>query len=701
MLRPVRVSASDAGCAPVFPPPWGRTLGLPPRVRPAVSTTLITIERDDLLQLERSMTREWLLTDGLGGYASSTVLLCAARRYHGLLVAPYAGTVKRHVFLSRFEEWFQGGGKAVALSMGRYAGTYGPLGHQGLERFELAPLPRWTYRFGRATLVREVLLVRGAQTVLVRYRVGGQQNPVEMRLRPLLPYRPADALTYENFDLDKRVERLERGIVAQPYAALPAIAITTSAPSRFEVDPLWYKGIEYPIDLSRGYEGHEDAFTPGEFHVALEDGVDVVVAATLGEPIADPKALWEREHARAVRAAAEVGPDVRSRLAYTADDFLFRAETGRLAVDAGWPWFGEWGRDSCIALPGLLLSRGRVDECVEALAGMADFLKDGLVPNVFGRTRAESDYGSADASLWFARAVRLTELAAPDKGAVARRFLHALREIAENYARGTGLGLAADASGLLRSGSPELNSTWMDARISTGPVTPRDGCAVEINALWCFLLAYLEDLETRVGSAARAKELRVRRERAFAAFLDRFWLAREGYLADVWKDGVQDRSIRPNMVIAAALEWSPLTPGMRVDVANCARAELLTPSGLRTLDPRAKAYVGRFAGGPEERDRAYHQGTVWPWLTGFFVEAWLRAHGGGSGELQFLRELLDGFGEHLERQGLLHVSEVMDGDPPHRPGGTFAQAWNSGELLRAYALVERHAAARADERARA
>lgn len=635
------------------------------------------------------MTREWLLTDGLGGYASSTVLLCPARRYHGLLVAPLPGTVKRHVFLARFEEWFQGGGKAVALSMGRYAGTYGPLGHQGVERFELAPLPKWTYRFGRATLERELLLVRGGRTAIVRYRVSGQQHPVEMRLRPLLPYRAADALTFENFDLDKRVERLEDGIVAQPYASLPRIAITTSSSAHFEVDPLWYKGIEYPSELARGYPGHEDNFTPGEFHVPLENGVDVFVAASLDGPVTNARATWEREHARVVQAAANVGDDVRSRLAFTADDFLFRTEEGRLAVDAGWPWFGEWGRDSCIALPGLLIARGRADECAEALSGMAAYLKDGLVPNVFGRARADSDYGSADASLWFARAARLGELASKDKDGFARRMLPALREIAEHYARGTGLGLAADDSGLLRSGSPELNSTWMDARVSSGPVTPRDGCAVEINALWCFLLAYLAELEERLGKPARARELRARRERAYAAFLDRFWLAREGYLADVWKDGKRDVAIRPNMVIAAALEWSPLTTGMRVDVVNCARAELLTPCGLRTLDPRHRDYVGRFAGGPEERDHAYHQGTVWPWLTGYFVEAWLRAHGGADGEKLFLRELLDGFAEQLTTQGLLHVSEVMDGDPPHRPGGTIAQAWNSGELLRAYDLLER------------
>lgn len=635
------------------------------------------------------MTREWLLADGLGGYASSTVLCCPTRRYHGLLVTPPPGSVKRHVFLARFEEWFHGGGKAVALSMGRYPGTYGPLGHQGIERFELAPLPRWSYSFGRATLEREVLLVRGSPTVLVRYRVSGQSNPVEMRLRPLLPYREADSLTFENEHLDARIERLASGIVLRPYPGLPAIRITVSGASSFEPDPRWYKDIEYPADIARGYPGHEDNFTPGVFHVALEPGVDVVVAATIDDTIADPRELWMREQSRRVRAASHIGRDVRSLLAHTADDFLYRTPAGRIGVIAGFPWFGEWGRDTCISLPGLLLARGRVHECSAALEGLLGFLHRGLIPNIFGRAIEDSDYGSADASLWFVRAVRLLELASPEPDALARRFLPALREIAMHYTQGTALALRADAAGLLASGSPELNSTWMDARTSQGPVTPRDGCAVELNALWYFLLAYLEELEGRVGDATAASAWRERKERAGAAFVERFWLPRERYLADVWKNGARDASIRPNMVIAAALEFSPLTRAMRSDVLRCARVELLTPLGLRTLEPRHERYVGRYAGGTEERDRAYHQGTVWPWLLGFFAEGWLRAYGSGSDERQFVRELLDGFGPTLASQGLLHVCEVADGDPPHRPGGAIAQAWSSAEILRAYELVAR------------
>lgn len=663
-------------------------------------TTLLSIDRETLLQLERSMAREWLLTDGLGGYASSTVLCCPTRRYHGLLVTPPPGTTKRHVFLARFEEWFHGGGKAVALSMARYRGTYAPLGHQGIERFELAPLPRWTYTFGRATLEREVLLVRGQPTVLVRYRVSGQSHPVEMRLRPLLPFREADKLTFENEHLDARMEHLAGGIVVRPYASLPAIRIVASGAAEFETDPVWHKGIEYPTDIARGYEGHEDNFTPGTFRVAMEPGIDVVVAATLGDTIADPMEMWTREHTRRVRSARHVGGDVRARIAYTADDFLYRANTSpsiasaRTGVVAGFPWFGEWGRDTCISLPGLLLARGRVHECTLALEGLLPYLERGLLPNIFGTGKHDSDYGSADASLWFARAVRLLENAAADPDDIVRRFLPALREIAAHYAGGTGLALRADEAGLLVAGSPELNATWMDARTSHGPVTPRDGCAVELNALWYSLLAHLELCEARLGDALSAAEWKLRKERAGAAFVERFWLPRERYLADVWKDGRRDTGVRPNMVIAASLELSPLTRAMRCDVLRCARVELLTPVGLRTLQPRDERYRGRYAGGTEERDRAYHQGTVWPWLLGAFVEGWLRAFGNGEGELRFLRGLLDGFAPVLETNGLLHVPEVFDGDPPHRPGGSIAQAWSSAEILRAFELLAREVALR-------
>ena len=670
-------------------------------------TSPVRFGRELLLSLERSTTREWLETDGRGGFASSTVLLAPTRRYHGLLVGPPpsvgdAGLGRRHVWLSRFEETLSGGGKTLPISIARYPGVWAPHGHQALESFELRPWPSFLYLFGSARIEREILMARSTRAVLVRYRVTGQKNRVELSLRPLLPFREADALTFENFALDTSTARrtkggkgrAEVGIRCRPYAALPPIDLSVEgAPMRFEADPVWYRQIEYPADLARGYESREDQFSPGTMHVDLESGVDVFVAASVDGPVEGLEALWRRETEARERALAAASADpVRSRGAarLVADDFLFRTAGGRVSVDAGFPWFGEWGRDAFVALPGLCLARGEVERCREALEGALAFLDAGLMPNTFGASRADSHYGSIDASLWFARAVRLLEIARGDR-TVGDRFLPALEEIARAYSEGTHLGIGCDEGGLVRAGTPGTNGTWMDAQVGGVPVTPRDGFAVEIQALWYSLLAHLEHLLDERGESARAKAWGERRRRAGASFLERFWLPGEergGYLADTWKDGVADRSMRPNMVIAAALEWSPLAREQREDVVRAAETELLVPFGLRTLEPRDPSYRGRYAGGPEERDRAYHQGTAWPWLIGFFCEAYLRAHGRDERRLEHVREILRGFDACVEQFGLLHVSEVFDGDPPHRPGGCIAQAWNTGEILRAWSLVE-------------
>lgn len=653
---------------------------------------LLTLDRDALLRLETSLTQEWLETDGLGGAASSTVLACPTRRYHALLMTPRPGTAKRHVWLSRFEETLIAGGRELPLSMARWRGTWAPHGHQALESFELAPFPRWTWLWGGLEVVREVIVPQGEAAVLVRWRVRGSGAPVTLRLRPLLPFREADALTFENMDLDARVERFDgaaaSGIAAQPYAALPRISIAVSAPFEWTSDAAWQRGLEYAVDIARGYEGHEDQFSPGWFDVRLADGDEVVVQANLGPALADPRARFEREVARRIAAAGRARAGVRGTLDLTADAFLYRTESARTGVVAGWPWFGEWGRDTHIALPGLLAARGRNAELGDALAGSLDFLRDGLLPNVYGTHASDSHYGSVDASLWFVRAVRLHELAGGGTREVARRFLPALLEIATCYRDGTGLGIRGDDDGLLVAGAPHLNATWMDARILSVPVTPRHGAPVEIEALWCFLLAYVEHLSSATGRERDALAWGRHRERAGAAFLRRFWLRDEERLADVWREEEVDRALRPNQVIAAALEWSPLSRAQRGSVAKSAAEVLLVPRGLRTLDPRDRAYVGRYAGSEHERDRAYHQGTAWPWLLGSFVEAWLRGVGDGAQERTYLRGVLDGFAPHLAEAGLAHVSEVFDGDPPHTPGGCFAQAWSTAEILRAYALLD-------------
>src|SRR5260221_3635163 len=502
-------------------------------------SALLHFDRDSVLTLERSMTREWLETDGLGGYASSTVLLCPTRRYHGLLVAPLpprsegrsaAGGIgsRRYVFLSRFEETLSGGGKSVPISMARYPGVWAPHGHQAIEAFDLRPWPAFLYLFGSARIERDVLMAKSRPAVLLRYRVSGQRNPVDLTLRPLLPFRDVDALTFENISLDPATERIEGGIRCRPYSELPSIHITVGgAAAKFDADPVWFRRTEYASDIARGYDGHEDQFSPGTLRLALESGQDVFVAASVHGRVDDIEEVWKRETAARRAALAECVDDpVRSRGAarLVADDFLFRTADGRPSVIAGFPWFGEWGRDTFLSLPGLLLSRGETDRCREALLGALPFLDGGLMPNIFGASRADSSYGSADASLWFARAVRLLEIASGGDVRATDAFLPALTEIANAYSSGTRLGISCDEGGLVRAGTPDANATWMDARTSAGPVTPRDGCAVEIETLWYALLAHLEDIHKRRGSEELARDWGAKKRLAGTTFLERFWL---------------------------------------------------------------------------------------------------------------------------------------------------------------------------------
>lgn len=667
-------------------------------------TNSLRIDRDVLLALDRALELEWLETDGRGGYAASSVHLCNRRRQHGLLVAPFEGTVKRHVFLSRLEEHVHtgeaGAERAHPLSMARYAGSYAPLGHAHAESFELVPYPRWTYRLDELEIERELLVVRGSPTVLVRWRAGACGPHTELDVEPVLAFRDADALHLENLAFDTRITALDDASFAvRPYSSLPRLTLGLAGlDARTERSSAWLREVEYEVDQARGYDGREALFSPAQLRAPLRPGAWLTFFATLDEAPEDPAELFEREAGRRRAELAAAGEGRAARFTLGADDFLYRTpvhatragapdKRERTGVIAGFPWFVEWGRDTCIALPGLLLARGRVEDCGEVLEDLAGFLHNGLLPNIFGLDREDSHYGSVDASLWFSRAVLLYDRAGGDRERLHGPLLAALVHIAERYIEGTRLGVQSDADGLLRAGSPELNATWMDARTAAGPVTPRHGFAVELNALWHQLLAYLRELHERTGDRARARAWRSLEELSGRSFLERFWIEDQGLLADLWRDGAPHLEVRPNMVIAAALEHSPLSEAQRAAVVTRSERELLTPRGLRTLSPADPDYQGTFAGGPEERDRAYHQGTVWPWLFGFHVEASLRAFPGDAERRERLARQVDEIVSQCGEAGLAHVSEVFDGDPPHRPGGTFAQAWNTAELLRSRALL--------------
>ncbi|HVR28346.1 MAG TPA: amylo-alpha-1,6-glucosidase [Thermoanaerobaculia bacterium] len=656
-------------------------------------TAIISLPREECLRLHESLRREWLETNGRGGFASSTVLLCPTRRYHGLLLAALPGNPKRHSFLARFEEDIRGGERDFPLSMARYPGLWAPQGHQGIMELALVPYPSWRYQIGRVEVRREILMAHGEPVVLCRYVARHPLSQLEIRLRPLLTCREADALTFENLMLDHRIERIPGGIRTRPYPSLPALVITIGGvDGRFEADPVWYRRIEYQRDLIRGYDGHEDQWSPGWFDLPLHTEREIVVAASLSAAVEDPVALWHREsEARrrvASRLAAEVSDGLEAMLHLGADDFLFRDPEGRLGVIAGFPWFGEWGRDTFVSLPGLTLCRGRVEDCGEALEGALRFLSDGRLPNVVGPDQRTSVYGSLDTPLWFAWAVEAYDDAGGDRRRVEEVLLPAIEQIASALLDGRRPGAICDEVGLVGSRPGTESLTWMDSRVDGRPVTPRRGAPVEVNALWYSLLRFLERKHRARGSEREARRWGAVRRRVGAAFLERFWLAEPGRLADAWNEGVADPAVRPNMVIAAALASSPLDRAQRLAIVETAERELLTPLGLRTLSPSSPDYAGRYSGGPRERDRAYHQGTVWPWLLGFYVEACLRARGRRAAEVSRLREQLHSFEQQHRIHGLLHISEVYDGDPPHRPGGAVAQAWSAAELIRAFVLLD-------------
>ena len=643
---------------------------------------------------------EWLLTDGRGGYACGTAAGVPMRRYHGLWVTRAKGTAERHMIVSGLDERVGPARKLGAedvrfahLMPAHWQGQDEPQTGDGETSFSHRPLPTWTHKTEHGVVKKTVALRRQSQgqapALIVRWR-NASSEPIRLEVRALLGWCNVDHLLPVNEQFDGTVHARGASWGFRPTTELPHLWLSVDGISAFRSEPVWYRDFLYSVDRLRGYDHVGQRWSPGVLELDLPPGAEATASFALGDPCVDAGAVFDEIAAMAQQQCCQAEQSehpLAEVLALGADDFLYRGVGDRLGVLAGFPWFGEWGRDVFLALPGLTLARGQVAQCAEVMIGCLPFLREGLLPNIYQKDVATSNYGSCDAALWFALAAMRFADAGHDPDLVQQKLLPAMRSIAEAYQRGTGLGLKVAANGLLQAGRKDLNVTWMDARTSNGPVTPREGLPVEIQALWYALVAYLAEQSS--GQPDAAADYAKLRDRCGKAFVKAFWMTDVKSLADRVHNGAPDPSLRPNMLVAAAMKRSPLTKIQRQGVIKMAKAQLVTPCGMRTLGPSDSKYVGIYGGGLEGRDNAYHQGTVWPWLAGFFVEGVLRAVPKKSrqkeaAELQqWLEDLL---GAELTRAGLGHVSEVFDGDPPHRPGGTFAQAWNTGELLRAHVL---------------
>lgn len=645
---------------------------------------MLSLSREVCSDPVQAASHEWLETNGLGGYAASTVCGMNTRRYHALLIASLVPPVERYVLLSRLEETLVVDGRRYELATNQFPGAVHPQGYRYLSAFTLAPYPVFTWEVAGVTLRKSVAMVHGENTTVIRYEVEGAASPATLELRALLAFREHHSLTHENPDLNPSLQAQPGVVSVTPYPGLPTLHLAHDADALDETG-YWYRRFEYPVERERGQDYEEDLFSPFGLHFDLGTRRTATVIASLVPHAADEgSALLEAEAERReaiLRSAPSEELSVPA-LSLAADAFLVRRGEGRTVI-AGYPWFTDWSRDTMISLPGLTLVTGRYEAARGILAEFARHVDHGLLPNRFPDAGEAPETNTVDATLWFFETVRALIAYTGDYDFVRETLYPTLVDIIDWHVRGTLHGIAMDADGLLQSGEEGLQLTWMDARVGDRVITPRRGKPVEIQALWYHALRVMESLAQRFHDESRAQSYGKLASRAQRSFNRQFWNAELGCLYDVVAADGPDPSLRPNQVLAVSLAHSMLSARRAASVVKVVQRHLLTPYGLRTLSPDDPRYCGIYAGDGPTRDACYHQGTVWPWLLGPFLTAYLRVHGHSTLARAQAREWLAPLQKHLGEAGLGSISEVFDGDPPHHPGGCIAQAWSVGELLRA------------------
>ena len=619
---------------------------------------------------------EWLEPDGLGGFASGTVSGIRTRRYHAILLTATAPPAGRVVLVNGFEAWLERPGETLALTSQRYApDVIHPDGAERIEAFDPDPWPAWVFTLLDGSRIEHGLLVQpGRAAATLYWRLRGGQGGV-LAVRPLLSGRDYHALHHENpaFRFDAEVNGGR--VVFRPYPGLPAIVACSNG--AYTHQPDWYRNFLYTEERARGLDHVEDLASPGVFRWDLSQGEAVWTLAAEGHEPGENIAILRAAEQRRRRRFA-------SRLHRAADGYLVRRGGGKTIL-AGYPWFTDWGRDTFIGLRGLCLATGRLDDARAILLEWAGAVSEGMLPNRFPDHGEAPEFNAVDAALWYVVAVHDFLRLAKRLAQRDRRTLEvAIDAILSGYARGTRYGIRVDEDGLLAAGEPGVQLTWMDAKVGDWVVTPRIGKPVEIQALWLNAL--------RIGSSFSERWAEAY-ARGRAAFEDRFWNEATGSFHDVvdvdHRAGTVDPTFRPNQIFAVGgLPFAVLEGARARRVVDAVEARLVTPLGLRSLAADEPGYTARYQGGVRERDGAYHQGTVWPWLMGAFVEAWVRVHGDTveakrEARARFLEPLL----AHLDAAGLGHLPEVADGDPPHSPGGCPFQAWSVGEALRLDRIV--------------
>jgi predicted glycogen debranching enzyme len=649
--------------------------------------------------LEAAESREWLVTNGIGGYASGTIAGGMTRRYHGLLIAALQPPVGRMHLVAALDEIVRCRGAEFALATHLWtSGAVEPKGFQYIEGFRLhGTIPVWTYAPGDARLEKRVWMQQGANTTYVQYTLLEGSAATELELKALVNYRDFHASTHAG-DWKMRIDPVESGVRVLAFeGAVPFYlkSVEAGCEPRHE----WYRDCYLAVEHERGLDDREDHLFAALFRTKLRAGESVTIVSTTEE-----KAALDGEIAHVQRATHEAeiaaawstqsktisagSPEWLQQLVLAADQFIVKRglpdEPDGRSVIAGYHWFGDWGRDTMIALPGLTLATGRTEVARQILLAFAKYVDAGMLPNNFPDAGGKPEYNSVDAGLWYFEAVRQYFAATRDLQTL-QNLLPVLAGMIDAHAKGTRYQIHVDpADGLLYAGEAGVQLTWMDAKIGDWVVTPRTGKAVEINALW------INALETMTEFARVLKissdNYQLLSSRAKEGF-HKFWNAERQCCYDVIDaPGIgDDASLRPNQILAVSLPVSPLPTEQQKAVVDICAAQLLTPYGLRSLAPGEAGYQGHYGGGPRERDAAYHQGTVWAWLLGPFALAHHRVYVDREAAMRFLEPLETA----IQRYGLGTLGEIFDGDAPFAPKGCIAQAWSVGEVLRAWLELAR------------
>jgi len=633
----------------------------------------LDFEKEQLTNLQQSLKCEYLRTNRAGSYASSTIVNCNTRKYHGLLVCPlqqFGG--EKYVLLSNLHETIVQHGAEFNLGINKYPKELHPLGHKYIVKFSSDPTPTIEYRIGGVCLKKEMLLVEADERILIKYTLEDAHSPTVLKLRPFLAFRNVHELTHANMHANTRPEKCEGGIKQKMYEGFPYLFMQISKGNEFVTAPDWFYNVEYEKERERGFAYQEDLLSPGVFEMEIKKGESIIFSAGLSKISTETLAnVFDAEITKRIPRN-----NYENCLENSAKQFISK-KGKKTEIIASFPWYGSWGRDSLVALPGLLLAQHDFKTAKAVLETIAENIT-GDVYKSKGNIE-HSNVESIDTPLWFIWAIQQYTYATGKYNDVIADFGPKLIEIANILKDGKKGSVVMHDNGLLYLPDENKALTWMDSKFEGIPVVARYGYVVEINALWYNAICFLIELAQKANNMAEAKEWDSVATKINDSFKQVFWNKDKAYLADYVVGSFKNMNMRPNQIFACSLPYTPISDNKKHDILEAIERELLTPCGLRSLSPQHPSYKGTCQGTIYERDLAYHQGSVWPWLLAPFAEAYLKIH--QKSGLRLVKKIYSGMEKELFNHGIGSISEIYDGNPPHEPRGSISQAWCVASLL--------------------